>query len=207
MTFIFVEVGYNYMRGEYMSKTMWKPGTMLYPVPAVMVTSKFEEIENIITISWAGTICTNPPMVSISVRPERFSYDIIKKSREFVINIPGKDLAFAADFSGVRSGREVDKFEFLKLSKEKANVVSASLIKEAPISIECKVKDIIELGSHHMFIADVVAVNVEESLIDEAGKLHLDKAELICYNHGEYAIASKPIGTFGFSVRKKKKKK
>jgi flavin reductase (DIM6/NTAB) family NADH-FMN oxidoreductase RutF len=190
-----------------MAKIMWKPGTMLYPVPAVMVTCKHGEIENIITISWAGTICTNPPMVSISVRPQRYSYDIIKKSGEFVINIPGKDLAFAADFCGVRSGRDVDKFEVLKLNKEKANKVNAPLIKEAPLSIECKVKDIIELGSHHMFIADVVAVDVDPSLIDKSGKLHLDKAELICYNHGEYFIASKEVGSFGFSVRKKKKSK
>jgi flavin reductase (DIM6/NTAB) family NADH-FMN oxidoreductase RutF len=186
-----------------MSKVVWKPGTMLYPVPAVMVTAKNGDAESIITIAWAGTICSNPPMVSISIRPDRYSYNIIKDSGEFVINVPGKDLAFAADFCGVKSGRDVNKFEFLKLNREKASVVNVPLIKEAPLSIECKVKNIIELGSHHMFIADVVAVNVESSLIDENGKLHLNKANLICYSHGEYRIASNPIGSFGFSVRKK----
>lgn len=190
-----------------MSKVTWKPGTMLYPVPAVMVSSKYEDKENIITVSWAGTICTNPPMVSISLRPERYSYELIKKSGEFVINVPGKDLAFAADFCGVKSGKEVNKFEVLKLHKEPSSVVVAPIIKEAPLAIECRVKEIIELGSHHMFIADVVAVNVEEKLLDEKGKLHLDKADLICYNHGQYCIASKPLGKFGFSVEKRKRKK
>ncbi|EYE88960.1 flavin reductase [Fervidicella metallireducens AeB] len=190
-----------------MSKVTWKPGTMLYPVPAVMVSSKYEDKENIITVSWAGTICTNPPMVSISLRPERYSYELIKKSGEFVINVPGKDLAFAADFCGVKSGREVNKFEKLKLQRELSSIVAVPIIKEAPLAIECRVKEIIELGSHHMFIADVVAVNVEEKLIDEKGKLHLDKADLICYNHGQYCVASKPLGKFGFSVEKRKRKK
>lgn len=190
-----------------MAKITWKPGTMLYPVPAAMVTCKYGEIENIITISWVGTICTNPPMVSISVRPSRFSYELIKKSGEFVINIPNKELTYAADFCGVRSGKDVDKFEFLKLNKEKASKVNVSLIKEAPLSIECRVKDIIELGSHHMFIADVVAVDVEEAFLDERNSLNLNKAELICYNHGKYCTTSKPLGKFGYSVEKKKTKK
>jgi flavin reductase (DIM6/NTAB) family NADH-FMN oxidoreductase RutF len=190
-----------------MSKLNWKPGTMLYPVPAAMVTCKYGDIENIITISWAGTICTNPPMVSISVRPSRYSYELIKKSGAFVINLPGKSLARAADFCGVRSGKDVDKFEFLKLNKEKARVVDVPLIKEAPLSIECRVKDIIELGSHHMFISEVVAVNVEEDFVDDNNSLNLDKAELICYNHGKYCVASNPIGKFGYSVEKKKNKK
>lgn len=190
-----------------MAKVIWKPGTMLYPVPAVMVSSKFKDVENILTVSWAGTVCTNPPMVSISLRPERFSYDLIKNSGEFIINVPNKKLAYAADFCGVRSGRDVDKFEFLKLTKEKGAKVDVSLIKEAPLSIECKVKDIIELGSHHMFIGDVLSVDVEDSLIDKGGKLHLDKAELICYNHGQYFVPSTPLGKFGFSVEKKKKQK
>lgn len=190
-----------------MTKITWKPGTMLYPVPAAMVTCKYEEIENIITISWAGTICTNPPMVSISIRPSRFSYELIKKSGEFVINLPGRALTYSADFCGVRSGRDVDKFEVLKLNKEKASIVNVPLIKEAPLSIECRVKEIIELGSHHMFIADVVAVDVDEAYIDENNSLNLDKADLICYNHGKYYPLAKPIGKFGYSVQKKKYKK
>lgn len=190
-----------------MGKTTWKPGTMLYPVPAVMVTCKYKDIENIITISWAGTICTSPPMVSISIRPSRYSYELIKNSGEFVINIPGKELALAADYCGVRSGREVDKFEKMSLTKEKAKIVDVPLIKEAPLSIECKVKDILELGSHHMFIGEVVAVNVEDKYIDDNNSLDLNKAELICYNHGKYCVASKPLGKFGFSVEKKKAKR
>lgn len=190
-----------------MTKINWKPGTMLYPVPAAMISCKYGEIENIITVSWTGTICTNPPMVSISIRPERYSYELIKRSGEFVINIPGRDLTFAADFCGVRSGRDVDKFSFLHLNKEKAHMVDVPLIKEAPLSIECKVRSIMELGSHHMFIADVVSVDVEKAFIDEKNVLNLDKAELICYNHGKYCLASKAVGKFGFSVEKKKKKK
>lgn len=190
-----------------MAKVIWKPGTMLYPVPAVMVSSKYKDVENIITVSWAGTVCTNPPMVSISIRPERFSYSLIKNSGEFIINVPNKNLAFAADFCGVRSGRDIDKFEFLKLNREKGTKVDASLIKEAPLSIECRVREIIELGSHHMFIGDVLSVDVEESLIGKEGKLHLDKAELICYNHGQYYVPTIPLGKFGFSVERKKKSK
>ena len=189
-----------------MGKVLWKPGTMLYPVPAVMVTCRYKGVDNIITISWAGTICTNPPMASISIRPERYSYQLIKGSGGFIINIPGKDLAFAADFCGVNSGRDVDKFKRLGLEKEQGNVIDAPIIKAAPLSIECRVKEIKELGSHHMFIADVVGVDADEKYIDKSGKLHLDKAELICYNHGKYCIADKSVGSFGYSVRKPKKK-
>lgn len=189
-----------------MAKITWKPGTMLYPVPAVMVSCRYENVDNIITIAWAGTVCTNPPMVSISIRPERYSYELIKKSGEFVINIPGKSLAFATDYCGVKSGRDIDKFQTLNLTKEEATVVNVPMIKEAPVAIECKVKDIISLGSHDMFIAEVVAVNVDENLLDESGKLHLDKAELICYNHGQYCVAKDSLGKFGFSVEKKKNK-
>jgi flavin reductase (DIM6/NTAB) family NADH-FMN oxidoreductase RutF len=189
-----------------MSKVTWKPGTMLYPVPAAMVSCSHGGVDNILTISWAGTICTNPPMLSISVRPERFSYNLIKESGEFVVNLPGSNLSFAADYCGVKSGRDIDKFKELNLHKEKANKINAPLIKEAPLSIECKVRNIIELGSHHMFIADVVAVNVEEKLLDEKGTLQLEQAELICYNHGKYCIASKPLGKFGYSVERRKKK-
>jgi flavin reductase (DIM6/NTAB) family NADH-FMN oxidoreductase RutF len=189
-----------------LSKLTWKPGTMLYPVPAVLVSCSYDGVDNIITIAWAGTVCTNPPMVSISIRPERYSYDIIKKSGEFVMNIPNKNLAYATDFCGVKSGRDLDKFEILNLTKEKASVVGAPLIKECPLSLECKVKDVIKLGSHDMFVAEVVAVNVDETLLDDTGKLHLDKAELICYNHGQYCVVGKSLGKFGFSVEKKKNK-
>ncbi|MCX7904275.1 MAG: flavin reductase family protein [Caloramator sp.] len=190
-----------------MPKITWKPGTMLYPVPAALITSKYMDKENIITISWIGTICSEPPMLSISVRPERYSYELIKNSGEFVVNIPNRDLAYATDFCGVRSGRDIDKFEFLNLTKEKASVVSASIIKECPLALECKVRQIIELGTHHMFIAQVVAVNVEEKLIDETGKLHLEKAKLLMYNHGKYCVTGEHIGKFGFSVEKKRKKR
>lgn len=190
-----------------MGKQVWKPGTMLYPVPAVMVTARHGEVRNIITISWVGTVNTNPPMVSISVRPERYSYELIKQSGEFVVNVPGKELAFAADFCGVRSGRDVDKFEFLNLHEEQASQVQAPIIKEAPLALECKVQNMLELGSHHMFIAEVVAVQVEEGLLDETGKLHLDQADLISYNHGKYCLTSKTLGKFGFSVEKKKGRK
>lgn len=187
-----------------MPKVIWKPGTMLYPVPAVMVTAKSGERDNIITISWVGTVCTNPPMLSISVRPERYSYALIKESGEFVVNLPGKHLAFAADFCGVRSGRDVSKFDFLKLTREPASQVQAPIIKEAPLAIECKVTQVLELGSHHMFIAEVVAVQVDEALIDETGKLHLDQAELIAYNHGQYCLTHDLPGKFGFSVERKR---
>lgn len=189
-----------------MSKTVWKPGTMLYPVPAALVTSKYEDKENIITISWIGTVCSEPPMLSISVRPERYSYELIKKSGEFVVNIPNKTLAFATDYCGVKSGRDLDKFEILGLTKQKASNVNASIIKECPLALECKVKQTIELGTHHMFIAEVVAVDVDENLLDEKGKLHLDKANLLMYNHGKYCVTGEHIGKFGFSVQKKRKK-
>ncbi|KRQ87323.1 Flavoredoxin [Caloramator mitchellensis] len=188
-----------------MARMIWKPGTMLYPVPAALITSKYEDKENIITISWIGTVCSEPPMLSISVRPERYSYELIKKSGEFVVNIPNKDIAFATDYCGVKSGREVDKFKILNLTKEKASKVEASIIKECPLALECKVKQILELGTHHMFIAEVVAVNVDEKYMDENGKLHLDKANLLMYNHGKYAVTGEHIGKFGFSVEKKKK--
>jgi len=188
-----------------MGKVLWKPGTMLYPVPSVMVTCRWQGKDNIITISWAGTICTNPPMVSISVRPERYSYQLIKNSGEFIINLPGKDLAFAADFCGVNSGRDVDKFERLKLEKEQGKVVDAPIIKAAPLAIECRVRDVIELGSHHMFISDVVGVDADERYIDKKGTLHLSDAELICYNHGSYCVAGDVVGKFGYSVCKKGK--
>ncbi len=190
-----------------MSKLMWKPGTMLYPVPSVMVScSDGQGSNNIITIAWTGTICSDPAMVYISVRPERHSYNMIKETGEFVINIPNRKLAFATDFCGVKSGRNVDKFSHLKLTAKKSNKISAPYIDECPVNLECKVKDIIKLGSHDMFIAEIMCVNVEESLLDASGKLHLNKADLICYNHGEYRTMSDSLGTFGFSVKKNKNK-
>ncbi len=187
-----------------MSKIVWKPGTMLYPVPAVLVTSKHEKTVNVLTVSWAGTVCTDPPMVSISLRPERYSYGLIKKSGEFIVNLPGENLAFAVDFCGVKSGRELDKFAALNLHTERASIVKAPVIKECPVAIEVRVESLNPLGSHHMFIGRVLAVNVDKSLIDKSNRLRLDKARLLCYNHGHYCSVSDSLGKFGFSIRKKK---
>lgn len=151
-----------------MAKQTWKAGNMLYPLPAVMVSATDGNgTDNIITVAWAGTICTNPPMVSISVRPERYSYDMIAKTKEFVINLTTEKLAYAVDYCGVKSGRDVDKFAQMKLTKEKAQYVQAPLIGEAPVSVECKVKKIVPLGSHHMFVAEVLAVHADEAYLDE----------------------------------------
>lgn len=191
-----------------MSKLMWKPGTMLYPVPSVMVSCMNNQGEkNIVTIAWTGIICSDPAMLYISVRPERHSYNMIKETREFVVNIPNRKLAFATDFCGVKSGRNIDKFEHLKLTPGRSNIVAAPYIDECPINLECKVKDIVKLGTHDMFIAEIMCVNVDESLLDAKGKLHLNKAELICYTHGEYRTLADSLGTFGYSVRKKDTKK
>ncbi len=187
-----------------MSKKTWKAGTMLYPVPAVMVSCGLLDGEkNIVTIAWTGIICSDPPMLYISIRPERYSYDIIKKSGEFVVNIPNKKLAFATDFCGVKSGRDIDKFQHLNLHAVESNEIKAPYIDECPINIECKVKEIVSLGSHDMFISEICCVNVDESLLDEKDKLHLDKADLICYSHGEYWTLKESIGHFGYSIRKK----
>lgn len=187
-------------------KQTWKPGNMLYPLPAVMVSvTDGEGTDNIITVAWAGTICTNPPMVSISVRPSRYSYDMIKKTGEFVINLTTEKLAYATDYCGVKSGRDVDKFKEAKLTKEKAEFVKAPMILEAPVSIECKVREIKELGSHHMFLADVLAVHAEEAYMDKKNKFQLNQAHPLVYSHGEYLGLGKSLGTFGYSVKKKKK--
>jgi len=196
-----------------MSKIAWKPGTVLYPLPAVMVTmGSTPEEYNIITISWTGTINSDPPMCYISVRPGRHSYDILKRNMEFVINLTTKDLAHATDWCGVKSGKDFDKFKEMKLHPEKAQKVKAPLIKESPLNIECKVTQIIPLGTHHMFLAEVVAVNADEALIDEeTGAFKLNSAGLISYAHGFYYKQGTEIGKFGFSVNKKnrwrKKKK
>lgn len=187
-----------------MPKLTWKAGTMLYPVPAVLVTSRFGEKLNVLTISWTGTICSEPPMLSISVRPERFSHELIRDSGEFVVNIPDRRLLYATDFCGVRSGRDFDKFEACGLTPVPAKHVSAPLIDEAPVSIECRVEKVIPLGSHDLFLAKVLAVHVEQSLLDKRGKLHLEHAGLICYNHGHYCVTMKHAGKFGFSIEKKR---
>ena len=188
----------------YMAKQSWKPGNMLYPVPAVMVSCQREnEKPNIITVAWAGTICTNPAMLSISVRPERYSYNIIKETKEFVVNLVTSDLVYATDYCGVKSGRDVDKFKEMNLHKSISKVVKAPGIEESPVNIECCVKEIKELGSHHMFIAEVVSVNIDDKYMDKTGKFNLNKAGLVSYSHGEYFELGKKLGKFGYSVAKK----
>ena len=186
-----------------MAKQYWKPGTMLYPIPAVMVSCRREgEKANIITIAWAGTVNTSPAMVSISVRHERYSYDIIRETGEFVINLVTKELAQAADFCGVRSGRNMDKFQETGLTELKSQYVKAPGIAESPLNIECRVKQVIPLGSHDMFVAEVLGVTVDDAYLDEQGKLHLNDAGLVAYSHGEYFELGNKIGKFGFSVEK-----
>lgn len=187
-----------------MAKQMWKPGNMLYPLPAVMVSvADGKGRDNIITVAWAGTVCTNPPMVSISVRPERYSYSMIRETGEFVINLTTEKLVYATDYCGVKSGRDVDKFEEMKLTREKAAFVRAPMIGESPVSIECRVKEVFELGSHHMFLAEVLAVHVEEAYLDSKNKFHLNSAEPLVYSHGEYSGLGRTLGTFGYSVKKR----
>lgn len=190
-----------------MAKQTWKAGNMVYPLPAVMVSvTDGNGKDNIITVAWVGTVCTNPAMVSISVRPSRYSYHMLKETGEFVINLTTEQLAFATDYCGVKSGKDVDKFKEMNLTKEKAEFVKAPMIKESPVSIECKVKQILELGSHHMFIADVLAVHADEEYIDENNKFQLNKSKPLVYSHGEYLTTGKKIGTFGYSVKKNKKR-
>lgn len=187
-----------------MSKQTWKGSTLLNPEPPVLVSCGSADKPNLITIGWTGTICTQPPMVSISVRPERYSYDLIKESGEFVINLPTRSMVRAVDWCGVRSGRDYDKFAECKLHAEPASQVGCPLLAESPVNLECQVTRVIPLGSHDLFLAKVVAVDVDEALLDESGKLRLDKADLIVYSHGEYFDLGKKLGTFGYSVRKKK---
>ena len=188
-----------------MSKVTWKPGTFLYPIPAVMVSCGTMETSNIITVAWTGILNTNPAMVYISVRPTRYSYNLIKESGEFVINLTTKDLVYATDWCGVKTGEKVDKFKEMKLTKEKAQFVKCPMIKESPVSVECKVKEIKELGSHHMFVAEVLAINADEKYIDEKGAFDISKCDLIAYSNGNYYSLGKKLGKFGFSVQKKKK--
>ena len=177
---------------------------MLYPVPAVMVSlSDRSGNDNIITVAWAGTVCSSPAMVGISVRPERYSYHMLKESGEFAVNLTTEKLVRAADFCGVKSGRDTDKWEQAGLTREKAAKIAAPLIAESPVNIECRVTEVLPLGSHHLFLAEVLAVDVEASLLDSNGKLDLKKAGLAVYSHGEYCGLGALLGTFGFSVRKR----
>lgn len=187
-----------------MAKLSWKPGNMLYPVPAVMVSCKREgERPNIITVAWAGTVNTNPPMVSISVRPERYSYNIIKETGEFVINLVTKELVYATDFCGVRSGKDADKFSEMKLHETESKEIKAPGIAESPVNIECRVVSEQPLGSHTLFLAKVVNVQVDDRYMDEKGRFDLNASGLTAYSHGEYFELGKKLGKFGFSVNKK----
>ena len=189
-----------------MSKQSWKPGNMLYPVPAVMVTCRRPgEKANIITLAWAGTICSDPAMVSISVRPERYSHDIIEETGEFVINLVSRSLVRSCDWCGVRSGRDYDKFKEMKLTEYVSEFMDIPAINESPVNIYCKVRDINRLGSHDMFIAEVVGVTVDETYMDITGRFDLARADLITYSHGEYFALGDKLGKFGYSVKKKKK--
>ncbi len=190
-----------------MSKVVWKGGTLLAPVPPVMVSCGDMDNSNIITIAWTGIINSNPPKTYVSIRPSRHSFEIIKNTREFVINLTPSSLVKEADYCGIYTGKKVDKFEKCKFTKLKASTVGCPLIEECPMNLECKVTDIVELGSHFMFIADITAINVDESLLGEDGKLHLERAKLSAFAHGEYFELGKKIGSFGFSVKKKKSKK
>lgn len=191
-----------------MSKINFKPGNMLYPLPAVLVSCADKDgRSNLLTVAWAGTICTNPPMVSISVRPERYSYDLIKMTKQFVINLTTEELAYATDYCGVRSGRDVDKWKECHLTPIPADTVDCPLVEESPVNIECHVEEIKELGSHHMFIARVTAVHVDEKYMDEKNTFHLNDSKLLAYSHGTYYSLGKKLGTFGYSVRKKGTKK
>lgn len=190
-----------------MAKVTWKPGTFLYPLPAVMVSCGTMEKSNIITVAWTGIINTNPATVYISVRPTRYSYNIIKESGEFIINLTTKKLVKAIDWCGVKTGAKVDKFKEMKLHKEKAKYVKCPMIKESPVSVECKVKEIKELGSHNMIIAEVLAIDADENYIDEKGAFDITKCDLIAYSNGNYCLLGKKVGKFGYSVKKRKKSK
>ena len=189
-----------------MSKEYWKPGNMLYPVPAVMVScGRKGEKPNIITVAWAGTVCSDPPMVSISVRKERYSYEIIRETGEFVINLVNRELVRAADYCGVKSGRDTDKFQEMGLTAQPSRYVGAPGIGERPVNLECRVTNRLELGSHDMFLARVEGVAIDGKYMDEKGKFHLNDSGLVSYSHGEYFELGKKLGSFGWSVRKKER--
>ena len=189
-------------------KVDFKGSVILNPVPVVLITSRNKEgKDNVFTVAWVGTVCTKPPMLSISIRPERLSYEYIKETMEFTVNLPSQDLVKKVDFCGVRSGRDVDKFKEARLTKEEAQVVDAPIIAESPVNIECKVEKIVPLGSHHMFMAKVVNIMVDDDYMEDNGRFALEKTNPLIYSHGGYYETGKKLGTFGYSVRKKKKRK
>ena len=197
----------RHQKPEKAEKHGWKPGNMLYPVPAVMIScQRTGEKPNIITVAWAGTVCSTPAMVSISVRPERYSYAIIKETGEFVVNLVTKELVRAADYCGVKSGREVDKFGEMRLTPFALSSVKAPGIEESPVNLACKVAEIKHLGSHDLFLAEVTGVTVDGNYMDEKNKFHLNQAGLVAYSHGEYFELGRKLGSFGYSVRKTEKK-
>lgn len=188
-----------------MGKLQFKPGNMLYPLPAVLVSvADGEGNSNLFTAAWTGTVCSNPPMVSVSVKPERYSYHMIEKTGEFVINLTTEKLAYATDYCGVKSGRDVDKWKKMELTKIQGEKVKVPMVKESPVNLECKVIEKKELGSHHMFLAEVVAVHVDETYMDEKGRFHLNKAKPLVYSHGRYFSVGKEIGFFGYSIKSAK---
>ncbi|MDD2349940.1 MAG: flavin reductase family protein [Synergistaceae bacterium] len=182
----------------------WKPGTMLYPIPPVMVSCGTMEKPNVITVAWTGIVNSDPAMTYISVRPERYSHELIMASSEFVINLTTEPLMWTADYCGVKSGRDIDKFSLPAITAIAASEVSAPMIEESPINIECRVDRILRLGTHDMFLSKIIAVNADEKLIDSHGKLHLEKARLVATSHGKYFSLGRQIGTFGYSVKKKR---
>ncbi len=190
-----------------MSKITWKPGTMLAPVPPALISCGTVEKPNVMTAAWTGIVNSEPPMTYVSIRPSRYSYGLIKESGEFVINLTTLPLAEAADFCGVKSGRNTDKFQAAQLSPLPCSKVKAPQIAESPVSLECRVREIFSFGSHDMFLAEIVAVNVEESFIDDKGRLDLEKAGLVAYAHGHYYTLGRNLGGFGFSVNKERLKK
>ncbi len=193
------------MRTEKSTREYWKPGNMLYPVPAVMVSCcRSGERPNIITVAWAGTVCSEPPMLSISVRKERYSYDIIRESGEFAVNLVNRDLVRAADYCGVKSGRDVDKFGEMGLTPMQSQRIAAPGIAESPVCLECRVVKQLPLGSHDLFLAEILTVSVDGQYLDEKGKFHLNSCGLTAYSHGEYFALGERLGSFGYSVRKKR---
>lgn len=190
--------------GELMGRQNWKPGNMLYPVPAVLITVADKAGKpNVFTVAWAGTVCSDPPMVSISVRPERYSHHIIEETQEFVINLTTGKLAYATDYCGVKSGRDTDKIKEMNLHLIPGEKVKAPLLEESPVNLECRVKQTLRLGTHDMYLAEVAAVHADEKYMDEKGRFSLDRAQPIAYSHGEYYLLGEKLGTFGYSVRKR----
>lgn len=187
-----------------MGRQNFKPGNMLYPLPAVLVSvADRQGNSNLLTIAWTGTICSDPPMVSISVRPERYSYHMIEETGEFVINLTTEDLCFATDYCGVKSGRDVDKWKEMNLTRIPGEIVDVPMVKESPVNLECRVTEKKELGSHHMYLAKIVAVHVDDAYMDETGKFNLNDAKPLVYSHGRYLSTGKELGFFGYSVKKK----